>query len=131
MVGLIGFVQIVHYPLFAAVPAGEPFAGYHREHVRRTTWVVAPVMLVELITSVALLLARPAYVATWLAWAGLGVLAIAWLSTALLQVPRHNELARCYADSSYGALCRTNWIRTIAWTARGALLMYAAAAAVG
>jgi sterol desaturase/sphingolipid hydroxylase (fatty acid hydroxylase superfamily) len=61
MVGLIWFVQVVHYPLFAAVPAGEPFAAYHRQHVRRTTWVVAPVMLVELVTAVALLLARPAF----------------------------------------------------------------------
>ena len=31
MVGLIWFVQVVHYPLFAAVPAGEPFAAYHRQ----------------------------------------------------------------------------------------------------
>ena len=126
MVGLIWFVQVVHYPLFAAVPAGEPFAAYHRQHVRRTTWVVAPVMFVELITSAALLLARPAFVSAWVGWAGLALLAIAWLSTALLQVPRHNELARCYADVSHGALCRTNWLRTAAWTARGALLAWAA-----
>jgi len=128
MVGLIWFVQVVHYPLFAAVPAGEPFAAYHRQHVRRTTWVVAPVMLVELVTAVALLLARPAFLSARVAWAGLARLTVAWLSTALLQVPRHNELARSYVDSCQAALCRTNWLRTMAWTARGALLVSAVAA---
>lgn len=126
MVGLIWFVQVVHYPLFGSVPAGERFAAYHKQHVRRTTAVVAPVMLMELLSTIALLVTRPAGVSAWVAWAGFALLAIAWLATALLQVPRHNELATCYTEAAHVALCRTNWLRTLSWTARGALLTYAA-----
>ena len=46
MVGLIWFVQIVHYPLFAQV-GREGFSGYEQAHQNRTTFVVAPLMLVE------------------------------------------------------------------------------------
>ena len=124
MVGLIWFVQVVHYPLFSGIPP-EPFAAYHRRHVRRTTWVVAPVMLVELSAALALLWLRPITVPAWVAWAGLALLGIAWGSTWLLQIPRHNELAACYADGSHAALCYSNWLRTAAWTARGVLFVVA------
>ena len=124
MVGLIWFVQVVHYPLFASVP-GDGFAAYHKQHVRRTTWVVGPVMLVELTTALALLWLRPAGRPAWAPWLGLALLAVAWGSTWRLQIPRHNELAACYAHAAHGSLCRTNWLRTVAWTGRGFLLVYA------
>ena len=124
MVGLIWFVQIVHYPLFAAVPE-TGFGAYHKQHVRRTTWVVAPLMLIELATSLSLLWLRPIGAPAWLPWLGVALLAIAWGSTWRLQIPRHNELAVCYAPHAHSGLCRTNWLRTVAWTARGLLTAYA------
>ena len=45
MVGLIWFVQVVHYPLFARVEQG--FIAYEQIHQQRTTWVVAPLMPVS------------------------------------------------------------------------------------
>ena len=41
LVGLIWFVQIVHYPQFVRV-GSERFAEYETIHVRLTTWVVVP-----------------------------------------------------------------------------------------
>ena len=46
MTGLIWFVQVVHYPLMAAV-GRDGFAAYESAHARLTTFVVAPGMLVE------------------------------------------------------------------------------------
>jgi len=46
MVGVIWFVQVVHYPLMARVSASQ-FAAYEHEHQNRTTFVVAPTMLIE------------------------------------------------------------------------------------
>ena len=46
MVGLIWFVQVVHYPLFARV-GPDGFTTYETEHQRRTSWVVGPFMAVE------------------------------------------------------------------------------------
>lgn len=44
MVGIIWFVQIVHYPLFSFAGRVE-FPMYEHEHRRRTTWVVLPPIL--------------------------------------------------------------------------------------
>jgi hypothetical protein len=54
----------------------------------------------------------------------LGLLAVNWLSTAAVQVPLHGRLAREYEEQAHRALVRTNWVRTAAWTARGALVAY-------
>ena len=58
MVGVIWFVQIVHYPLMARVSASE-FAAYEREHQNRTTFVVAPTMLIEAVAATLLLVVVP------------------------------------------------------------------------
>jgi len=58
MTGLIWFVQVVHYPLLAEVGERE-FARFHELHSRRVTWIVPPVMAVELVTALVLALAPP------------------------------------------------------------------------
>ncbi|MCG8583206.1 MAG: hypothetical protein MI757_00650, partial [Pirellulales bacterium] len=52
MVGVIWFVQIVHYPLFGLVGTSD-FGRYEQVHQNRTTRVVAPLMLIEAVTAVA------------------------------------------------------------------------------
>ena len=64
MVGVIWFVQVVHYPLLARVGTSG-FEAYEQAHTRRTGWVVAPPMLAELVTAVLLLWVRPAGVQLW------------------------------------------------------------------
>ena len=88
MVGIIWFVQIVHYPLFVRVGAGG-FPAYSGAHSRLTGLVVGPPMLAEAATTVALVLVPPQGVSLWLAGIGLALLAVVWLWTALLQSPRH------------------------------------------
>ena len=122
MTGLIWFVQVVHYPLFARV-GDDGYAGYQAAHVRRTGWVVAPAMLAELVSGVALLWLRPGGVpAAWI-WLGLGLLAVVWFSTALVQVPRHDALAAGWDERAGRELVGTNWLRTIAWSVRALLVL--------
>ncbi|HEX2205610.1 MAG TPA: hypothetical protein VHG91_20025 [Longimicrobium sp.] len=47
-----------------------------------------------------------------------------WLSTALLQVPMHGRLERGFDAAAHRRLVATNWVRTVAWTARGVLLLW-------
>lgn len=120
MVGLIWFVQLVHYPLFAQVGQGG-YATYQRLHMQRTSWVVGPVMVIEGITGIGLLWQDMNAI---LLWSGLGLLGLIWLSTALLQVPRHNRLLRQFDGTHHRVLVLTNWVRTIAWTVRGILVFF-------
>jgi uncharacterized membrane protein len=121
MVGLIWFVQIVHYPLYANV-GREQFPEYEALHNRMTTWVVGPAMLVELVTAVLLLKSSP-HASAPPAWMGLGLLIVIWISTAALSVPAHDVLTAGFSAEAYRKLVNTNWIRTVAWTARGVILM--------
>lgn len=121
MTGVIWIVQVVHYPLFAyADRATYPaFAGAHG---RLITLIVGPAMLTELVTAVLLLTARPPALSARAALVGLALIGVIWLSTALLQVPMHGQLTQGYDARAHGWLVATNWIRTLAWTARSLLV---------
>jgi hypothetical protein len=119
MCGLNWFVQVVHYPLFQRVGASG-FADYESVHARLTSRVVAPLMLVEAVSVFGLILRLPEEP---LVWYGLGLLVVIWTSTFLLQVPQHRRLASGFDASAHRRLVNTNWLRTIAWSARGAIAL--------
>lgn len=118
LTGVIWIVQVVHYPLFAAV-GREGWAAYEASHRTRITFVVAVPMLI----SVAL--------AAWLLADGEGssglrvanaALALApFVVTFALAVPRHEELTRAWDDRAHARLVAVNWLRTIGWTAQAAV----------
>ena len=135
LTGLIWLVQVVQYPGLMLVGQAE-FGRYHSAHTRRMGYVVAAPMVLELA------------LATWLAWAaypvwGAGLalaqlaLVVVWLATFLLAVPFNNRLAahgQCHVvggqyflrlgirSFAFDGLTRTNWLCTLAWTARALLL---------
>ena len=117
LAGLIWFVQIVHYPLMAMVGDGR-FQAYASAHATRTSSVVVAPMLLEAFTAVGLAVFPPADALRLLMWFGLGLLAIVWASTFGLQVPCHRRLARAFDPRVHRRLVQTNWLRTLAWTAR-------------
>lgn len=123
MTGVIWVIQLVHYPLFRGV-GPDGFAGYTTAHRRRISWVVMPPMLVELATAVLLVWRRPPEIAASLAWLGLALVVAIWLSTFALQVPQHAALSRSFDERAHRRLVATNWLRTIAWSMRGTLLIW-------
>ena len=128
MTGVIWFVQVVHYPLFAAV-GSQAFSTYEQRHTSLTTWVVAPPMLVEAATAVLLFWFHPPGVLAWQLWAGVILVGAVWLSTAFLQVPCHQTLSTGFDTVVHHRLVSTNWIRTTAWSLRGLLVLWMAWAA--
>lgn len=115
LLGLIWFVQIVHYPLLGQVGSSS-FRECQEFHLSRTGYVVAPAMLIEGASAAALVWRLPE---TVLVWFGLLLLLAIWSSTAVLQVPRHRILVAGFDASAHRHLVRWNWIRTIGWTLRG------------
>jgi hypothetical protein len=123
MTGLIWFVQVVHYPLFAGISQAE-FSSYEQRHTGLTTWVVGPPMLVEGATALLLFWFPPPGASTWQLVAGLALVTAIWLSTALLQVPCHELLCGGFDPAVHQRLVWTNWIRTAVWSLRGFLVLW-------
>ena len=124
MVGLIWLIQVVHYPLFANIPAAA-FPDYERQHTHRTAWVVIGPMLLELFSALLLWWSPPPGLSSTLLGTTLGLLVLIWASTFWLQAPQHLRLSERYDSYAQQLLVQTNWIRTLAWTARGFLLAWA------
>jgi hypothetical protein len=119
LVGLIWTIQVVHYPLLRNV-GQEGFIHYHDRHMSRITWVVGPLMLVEVGS------------AGWLLFLGehsllfgisLAALALVWASTVFCQVPLHHKLMHGHDAATIDRLVRTNGWRTLCWTIRGVCLV--------
>jgi len=126
----IWFVQVVHYPLFARV--GPPdFSDYSIRHTRLTGLVVGPPMLLEAATAVALVVWTPPGISVSLAWTGLVLVAGIWLSTALLQAPRHTALGRGFNPAAHRFLVTSNWLRTVLWSLRGLVVLCLLYQAIG
>jgi hypothetical protein len=75
-------------------------------------------MLVELATAIWILFTDLPDDRLLLGLVGLALLALIWVSTALLQVPAHTRLGRGWDATTHRRLVSTNWIRTAAWLAR-------------
>jgi hypothetical protein len=129
MAGIIWFVQVVHYPLFTAA-APVDGGDYARENQRRTARVVLPPMLVEAATAAWLAVAPPPEIGRGVAFAGVALVGLVWLSTLAVQMPLHTRLARDgHARATVAALVHGNWPRTVLWTARAVLAAWMLAVA--
>ncbi|MDA3873210.1 MAG: hypothetical protein PF795_04555 [Kiritimatiellae bacterium] len=117
MTGVIWFVQLVHYPMLHVSNGAKSESG-HRQYTRRMGFVVMPIMLTELVLQ-GVWLAREAEVEASL---GAALLFLIWASTFFVQVPCHHKLQTRFEPSLQRKLVMTNWIRTLAWTARALLL---------
>jgi uncharacterized membrane protein len=123
MTGLIWFVQIVHYPLYDRI-GSEHFVEYERVHCSLTTLVVAPVMLTELFTGLALFADKPKFAGTIELVANMVLLGLIWLSTMFIADQLHGQLGVQFSPQVHRSLVLWNWLRTVAWTIRGLLLAY-------
>ena len=123
LTGVIWVVQLVQYPFFAYVDP-QTLTKYHDDYRFWITPVVAPPMIVELLTSILLVFYPPANIDRKLIWLALGLTVLIWASTFFVQVPLHEKLARGFDAETHAALVRTNWIRTLLWSARSLLVLY-------
>ncbi len=122
MTGLIWFVQIVHYPLFASV-GREHFMKYEQRHAFLTTWVVLPLMFLELGTSIWLAM-ETADASKPIMVGGAIATVMIWASTFALQVPQHRILERGFDEAAWRFLVNSNWIRTVLWSVRSISLCW-------
>lgn len=123
LVGLIWTIQLVHYPLFEQV-GSDTYTAYQAAHQWRITLLVLPLMLAELVTAGLLVLNPPRDVRAVVAWLGLILVGVIWLSTFFLQMPQHATLGKGFDAQAHHLLVNSNWIRTIAWSLRGLIALW-------
>lgn len=122
MFGVIWIVQLVHYPMFAGLER-ETFVTWHKYHSDRISYVVIPLMIGELLTSIAMFWMLQD--ATSLVLLGLTV--SVWASTFFVSVPLHNALGAGdheLTPRQIQKLVSTNWIRTLLYSMKIVLLFF-------
>ena len=131
MTGVIWTIQLVTYPAFRFADRAR-FEALTRSHAGTIPWIVAPAMVTELATGLLLLLQGNAAWefrgGSWLLFRNLLVLslwqlALVWTSTAFVQAPVFARLLKGFDEGSLRWLIRSNWIRTVGWTARACLVL--------
>ena len=123
---LIWLVQIIIYPGLTRITARD-FVDYHAWYMLRITTVVLPLMICEVIITIAWLFLQKSLMYATLAG---GLVAIVWISTFTLQVPIHRSLQKGKDESKIKRLVTTNWIRTAAWSLKVVIVTIAAARSV-
>jgi hypothetical protein len=120
LIGLIWVIQRVHYPSMHWIEP-DRFPEFERRHCDAIGPIVAPCMIVEAASSLALgLWCRTPW--DWmLHGTGWLLLLVLWGSTFWIQVPLHARLQHGKNDDTIDRLIRTNWIRTAAWSVRGGI----------
>ncbi len=118
MFGVIWLVQLTHYPTFRFVEPAQ-FPRFCRFHSNSISFVVGPLMLVELGTALLLLASGTV---SFEFKASIVVLALIWTSTFAIQVPLHSKLEQGYDPQVIRRLVNSNLIRAIGWSVRIALL---------
>ena len=122
MMGIMWFVQIAYYPNLACIGPVE-FVKYQQEHIRRVTAVAWSMLLIELITALILPFLTGAGLVRIGTGANLVLLLVVWYSTWFIQVPLHKVLEQGYREESHRRLVQTNWLRTVCYSIRGAVLL--------
>jgi hypothetical protein len=140
LAGLCWTVQLAVYPLFERMLAAagpDVFRPCHAAYTRAMGWIAAPLMLAELALAAAWLwqiLSTPAVAATGagagFAWLGAALVAGVWTLTFTRLVPLHHRLQSMPSAEDARRLVAGNWPRTLAWTARAGLLVWAVAVGV-
>jgi hypothetical protein len=130
MTGVIWFMQLLEYPLFALVGSDE-FPAYHARHNRGLPLLVFLPTFITLASVCALFWFRPRGVPTWPILLVLGLLLTTIVSTALWHAPLHQRLDRDgLALETIHTLVRANWLRTLTWTLTMLLMLYIVAVAL-
>ena len=102
--------QFITYPLFQFI--GSDFKTYHRAYTKRMGYVVAPLMVLELLLVIKITTNHYRNIIIII----IGVLTlIIWLSTFFIQVPVHNNISKEKPKNQILFLIKSNYIRTLCW----------------
>ena len=110
LVGVILMTQFINYPLFKSIKSD--FTDYHKKYTERMGYVVAPLMVIELVLVTYIILHHKENLFVIFIFL---LTIIIWASTFFIQVPIHNTLSKKKEKNKIIILNKSNYIRTICW----------------
>ena len=112
MVGVSLITHFVTYPSFKLIRSSL-FSEFHKSYTNKMLFIVAPVMILELISSLFLVIFDVSDKNTEI---GLLIsLLLIWFLTFFIIVPIHNKLTVNYNKDLNQKLIKFNGLRTIFW----------------
>ena len=112
MVGVSLITHFVTYPSFRLIKSSL-FSEFHKSYTNKMLFIVAPVMILELISSLFLVIFDVSDNNTEI---GLLIsLLLIWFLTFFIIVPIHNKLTVNYNKDLNQKLIKFNGLRTIFW----------------
>ena len=118
MVGVIWVIQLLHYPSFHFINE-KKYIEFQHFHMQRISFIVVPVMLIELAS--ALLLSY--FFRSSLTIILLAILLGIWGITFIFFTNMHQKLTNGYDPSIVDKLVKINWPRTALWSLRLIILL--------
>ena len=118
MVGVIWVIQLLHYPSFHFIN-DQKYIEFQHFHMQRISFIVVPVMLIELAS--ALLLAY--FFESSLTIILLALLLGIWGITFIFFTNMHQKLTNGYDRANVDSLVKINWSRTALWSLRLIILL--------
>ena len=120
MVAIIWIVQILHYPTFLFINKKQ-YTDFQQFHMNKISYIIVPIMAVELFSGLGILfIIQIQQISFYVSFA---LLILIWMITGLLFTKYHSDLSKKYNEETILQLIRFNWIRTLFWTIRFALLL--------
>ena len=110
MIGISILVQFIIYPAFKN-PDFKNFNSFHLSYSNKMFYIVAPVMLTELFSSLILVYISPSKTYQ----ISLVFLVLIWLLTFLFIVPIHNFLSTNHSKKKVQKMIKLNGLRTFFW----------------
>ena len=112
LVVLIWLVQVIIYPSFLYTTK-EHLCKWHQTYTNLISFFVIPLMFSQLFLVLYLTYKNP----NLLNITSCMMVGLAWLSTLVLSVPLHSQIAQGSGDEVVlQSLVSTNWPRTLVWT---------------
>ena len=118
MVGVIWVIQLLHYPSFHFIN-DQKYIEFQHFHMQRISFIVIPVMLIELAS--ALLLSY--FFRSSLTIILLALLLGIWGITFIFFTNMHQKLTNGFDPSIVDRLVQINWARTALWSLRLIILL--------
>ena len=101
-------VQFIVYPSFNKIL--ESFKEYHSRYKKKIFWIVGPVMILEILTSLLMILNEfDIYLIPGL------IVLLVWMLTFIYIVPLHKQLSKEFQTNKHIKLLKLNFVRTILW----------------